>query len=317
MWIKILLIVAIAIQMVAMVFAVRLIRTTKYNSIWILFVIGFTLLSVERIVQLMRASGQALPYEVFVWLGLGISISMSIGVMYAHKLFRYIARLNRQRQLLNKRILTAVLRTEEKSRSHFSKELHDGLGPLLSSAKMSLSAIRREDLPADQQEIIGNTTYVIEEAIRSLREISNNLSPQVLNDFGLARGIQNFINRSSSVDEVKIRFTTNLRAERFDTDVEVIMYRIVCELINNSLKHSGCSEINLSLSKSGNLLSLDYSENGKGFDPEAMTDCGMGLSNIASRINSLNGTFDIASAKGRGMRAKVQVKTGPDREVKS
>ena len=238
MWIKILLIVAIAIQMVAMVFAVRLIRTTKYNSIWILFVIGFTLLSVERIVQLMRASGQALPYEVFVWLGLGISISMSIGVMYAHKLFRYIARLNRQRQLLNKRILTAVLRTEEKSRSHFSKELHDGLGPLLSSAKMSLSAIRREDLPADQQEIIGNTTYVIEEAIRSLREISNNLSPQVLNDFGLARGIQNFINRSSSVDEVKIRFTTNLRAERFDTDVEVIMYRIVCELINNLLKHS-------------------------------------------------------------------------------
>lgn len=311
------LIVAIAIQMVATVFAVRLIRTTKYNSIWILFVIGFTLLSVERIVQLMRASGQALPYEVFVWLGLGISISMSIGVMYAHKLFRYIARLNRQRQLLNKRILTAVLRTEEKSRSHFSKELHDGLGPLLSSAKMSLSAIRREDLPADQQEIIGNTTYVIEEAIRSLREISNNLSPQVLNDFGLARGIQNFINRSSSVDEVKIRFTTNLRAERFDTDVEVIMYRIVCELINNSLKHSGCSEINLSLSKSGNLLSLDYSDNGKGFDPEAMTDCGMGLSNIASRINSLNGTFDIASAKGRGMRAKVQVKTGPDREVKS
>ena len=317
MWTKILLIVAIAIQMVAMVFAVRLIRTTKYNSIWILFVIGFTLLSVERIVQLMRASGQALPYEVFVWLGLGISISMSIGVMYAHKLFRYIARLNRQRQLLNKRILTAVLRTEEKSRSHFSKELHDGLGPLLSSAKMSLSAIRREDLPADQQEIIGNTTYVIEEAIRSLREISNNLSPQVLNDFGLARGIQNFINRSSSVDEVKIRFTTNLRAERFDTDVEVIMYRIVCELINNSLKHSGCSEINLSLSKSGNLLSLDYSDNGKGFDPEAMTDCGMGLSNIASRINSLNGTFDIASAKGRGMGAKVQVKTGPDREVKS
>lgn len=312
MWIKILLIIAIAIQMVAMVFAVRLIRTTKYNSIWILFVIGFTLLSVERIVQLMRASGQALPYEVFVWLGLGISISMSIGVMYAHKLFKYIARLNRQRQLMNKRILTAVLRTEEKSRSHFSKELHDGLGPLLSSARMSLSAIHREGLPADQQEIIANTTYVIDEAIRSLREISNNLSPQVLIDFGLARGIQNFINKSSSVDEVKIRFTTNLRAERFDADVEVIMYRIVCELINNSLKHSGCSEINLSLSKSGNMLLLDYSDNGRGFDPEAMTDCGMGLSNIASRINSLNGTFDIASAKGRGMRAKMQVKVGPD-----
>ena len=118
MLIKILLIVAIVIQTIATLFAIRLIRTTKYNSIWILFTIGFTLLSVERVVQFLRANGQTLPYEVFVWLGLVISISMSIGVMYAHKLFKYIARLNRQRQLLNKRILTAVLRTEEKSRSH-------------------------------------------------------------------------------------------------------------------------------------------------------------------------------------------------------
>mgnify|MGYP000834441395 CR=1 FL=1 len=147
MLIKILLIVAIVIQTIATLFAIRLIR-----SIWILFTIGFTLLSVERVVQFLRANGQTLPYEVFVWLGLVISISMSIGVMYAHKLFKYIARLNRQRQLLNKRILTAVLRTEEKSRSRFAKDLHDGLGPLLSSARMSLSALQRESLPADQQE---------------------------------------------------------------------------------------------------------------------------------------------------------------------
>lgn len=212
MLIKILLIVAIVIQTIATLFAIRLIRTTKYNSIWILFTIGFTLLSVERVVQFLRANGQTLPYEVFVWLGLVISISMSIGVMYAHKLFKYIARLNRQRQLLNKRILTAVLRTEEKSRSRFAKDLHDGLGPLLSSARMSLSALQRESLPADQQEIIGNTTYVIDEAIRSLREISNNLSPHVLNDFGLARGIQNFVGKSSAMHDVKIRFTTNLRS---------------------------------------------------------------------------------------------------------
>ena len=97
---------------------------------------------------------------------------------------------------------------------------------------MSLSALQRESLPADQQEIIGNTTYVIDEAIRSLREISNNLSPHVLNDFGLARGIQNFVGKSSAMHDVKIRFTTNLRSERYDTDVEVILYRVVCELVN-------------------------------------------------------------------------------------
>ena len=130
---------------------------------------------------------------------------------------------------------------------------------------------------------------MIDEAIRSLREISNNLSPHVLNDFGLARGVQNFIDKSAAMHDVKIRFTTNLRSERYDTDIEVILYRVICELINNSLKHAACTAINLSLSQNGSELTLDYTDNGRGFNPQAMMDCGMGLSNIASRINSLGG----------------------------
>ena len=317
MVIKILLIVAIAIQTVATVYALKLVRTTKYNSVWILFIAGFSLLSVERVIQFMLVSGQSVPPATFAYLGVVISVCLSIGVMYAHKLFKYIGRLNRQRQLLNKRILTAVLRTEEKSRSRFSKELHDGLGPLLSSARMSLSALARDGQNPEQQEIIANTTYVIDEAIRSLREISNNLSPHVLSDFGLARGVQNFISKSAAMHDVKIRFTTNLRGERYDPDVEVIVYRVICELINNSLKHAACSEINLSLSLSGETLALDYSDNGRGFNPQAMMDCGMGLSNIASRINSLVGTLDITSSKGRGMRAAIRVNTRPEPAAKS
>lgn len=309
MLIKVLLIIAIVIQTVATVYALRLVRTTKYNSVWILFIVGFSLLSVERYVQFLAASGQYVPRGWFAYLGTVISVCLSIGVMYAHKLFKYINRLNRQRQLLNKRILTAVLRTEEKARSRFSKELHDGLGPLLSSAKMSLSALARDEHAADQREIIDNTTYVIDEAIRSLREISNNLSPHVLNDFGLARGVQNFIDKSAAMHDVKIRFTTNLRSERFDTDIEVILYRVICELINNSLKHAACTAVNLSLSQTGSALVLDYTDNGRGFNPQAMMDCGMGLSNISSRINSLGGVFDITSAKGKGMRASIRVET--------
>ena len=310
MLIKILLVIAIVIQCVATGYALRLVRTTKYNSVWILFIVGFSLLSVERLIQLLLVSGfEIIPRWWFGYLGIVISICLSIGVMYAHKLFKYINRLNRQRSLLNKRILTAVLRTEEKARSRFSKELHDGLGPLLSSAKMSLTALAREEHDAEQREIIDNTTYVIDEAIRSLREISNNLSPHVLNDFGLARGVQNFIDKSAAMHDVKIRFTTNLRSERYDTDIEVILYRVICELINNSLKHAACSAINLSLSQNGSELTLDYTDNGRGFNPQAMMDCGMGLSNIASRINSLGGTFDIASAKGKGMRAAIRVNT--------
>lgn len=315
MLIKILLVVSILIQIIASVYALKLVRMTKYNSVWILFIIGFFLLSVERFVKLLSVSEVSDETEWwFVYLAVVISICLSIGVMYAHKLFKYIERLNRQRQMLNRRILTAVLRTEEKARSRFSKELHDGLGPLLSSAKMSLTALAREKNNPDQREIIDNTTYVINEAIRSLREISNNLSPHVLNDFGLARGIQNFIDKSAAMHDVKIRFTTNLRSERFDTDVEVILYRVICELINNSLKHAACSAINLSLSQNGTELTLDYTDNGRGFNPEAMLDCGMGLSNIDSRINSLGGTFDIVSSKGKGMRAAIRINTRTDGE---
>jgi signal transduction histidine kinase len=207
----------------------------------------------------------------------------------------------------DKRILTAVLRSEERTRANFSKELHDGLGPLLSSAKISLSALSRGEMDASRRELLDNTLYVVEGAVRSLREISNNLSPHVLADFGLARGIQNFIERSQALHKVKITFATNLKDNRYDTDIEVIMYRVVCELITNSLKHSGCSEIRLSLSVSGDELELQYSDNGRGFDPQAVLDCGMGLSNINSRVNTLNGSFDITSSKGKGMRAAVKV----------
>ena len=309
---KILLVAAILIQLVASVFAVRLIRTTRYNSIWILFIVGFMQLSLERLLQLLCVSAQRFQMEISVCLGVVVSVALSIGVMYAHKLFRYIERMNRHSQTVNKRILTAVLRTEEKSRSRFARELHDGLGPLLSSAKMSLSAVSCEGMDDERRAIVENTAYVIDEAIRSLREISNNMSPHVLADFGLVRGVQNFIQKCTGMHDVKIRFMTDLRSERFDANVEVILYRVICELINNSLKHAACTEISLSLSQGNGRLSLDYSDNGRGFDPQAMMDCGMGLSNIASRVHSLNGTFDIRGRKGKGMSAAVRIGVGEE-----
>lgn len=310
MILKILLVLAILFQLFASIYAVRLVRTTRYNVIWILFIVGFFLLSVERTLQFVWLSTNIFPMETTVWVGVAVSIALSVGVMYAHKLFRYIDRLNRHRQQVNKRILSAVLRAEERSRSHVAKELHDGLGPLLSSAKMSLSAIRREGLEADSKALLESTAYLIDETIRSVREISNNMSPHVLNDFGLARGVQNFIKKCLSIHAERILFTTNLRNERFDPDVEVILYRVICELINNSLKHAACHEIELRLEGAPNLLKVAYRDDGRGFVPEAMMECGMGLSNIHSRIESLGGTLQIRSSKGKGMSALVQVPLG-------
>lgn len=298
----------IVLQLAAIVYALRLVKRTKYNAIWILCIIGFVLIAAERYFELRFLNGEGVSQLVSIFLGVGVSICISIAVMFAHRLVGYLDRVARQRALFNKRILTAVLRAEEKSKLNFSKELHDGLGPLLSSAKMSLSALKHENLSEEQSEMIGNTEYVIEEAIRSVREISNNLSPQVLLDFGLSHAVRNFVSRSSALHGVSIRFNTPLRAERFDKDVEIIIYRVICELINNSLKHSGCTMIVISLALEQNSLILTYSDNGRGFNPQAVLDCGMGLSNITSRIGSLGGNIDITSSIGKGMKARAEVK---------
>ena len=180
MMIRVLLYLAIIVQFVAMYYAIRLVRLTKYNAIWFLFIIGFVVLAAERLLQLWMSYGNSVSIVAMVWCDIVVSVCISAGIVLLDRLFVYINRLNRHRQLTEKRILTAVLRAEEKTRSTFSKELHDGLGPLLSSAKISLSAIKREELDAERREIFDNTLYVVDEALRSLREISNNLSPHVL-----------------------------------------------------------------------------------------------------------------------------------------
>lgn len=311
MVLQILLIVSVILQMIAAAIAVRLMSRTKYNSSWILITVALMLMTVIRCaeyVQLVWGRELNVPQDFFVWMGVATSLCFAAGVFLVRKIFDWIETLNRQRRLTERRILNTVLRTEEKERLRFSKELHDGLGPLLSSARMSLSALKNAELTASDREILDNTSYVIEEAIGSLREISNNLSPHILNDFGLGKGISNFINKLSARGTVKkIDFRTNLREERFDTDVEVILYRVMCELINNSVKHSGAGTIELSLQYNGDYLSVEYSDDGRGFNPSAMIDVGMGLSNIQSRISSLKGEVDITSERGKGMKAVIKV----------
>ncbi len=304
---KIVVILALILQFVAIVYALRLVRRTKYSAIWILCVIGFVLIGVERYFEVIGIENDQVGLYISIALGVVVSICISVAVLFAHRLVNYLDRVDRQRAMFNRRIMTEVLRAEERSKQHFSKELHDGMGPLLSSAKMSLSALSQDGLSEQQRELLSNTIYILDQALRSVREISNNLSPQVLVDFGLSQAVQNFTSRLSVMHGVVIRFNTTLTTERFDGDVEVIVYRVICELINNSLKHSGCTDIVLNLEYQDNTLILNYADNGRGFDPETVTDCGMGLSNISSRISSLGGTFTINSAKGMGFKATAQV----------
>jgi signal transduction histidine kinase len=181
---------------------------------------------------------------------------------------------------------------------------------------MSVSALDNMNADPKQKELISNTGLVIDEAVRSLRELSNNMNPNVLTGFGLASAVNNFINKLSAFSTTKVHFSTNLKERRFDPDVEVILYRVICELINNSLKHASAQHINLAiLLTGGDEISVVFEDDGVGFVPDEVLnrpEGGMGMSNIFSRISSLKGEIDIDSAPGRGTRIQIKAKTRTD-----
>ncbi len=310
MVIQILLIISVILQLSAASAAIGLTRKTKYNLSWILFTIALSLMAFMRFGEYIQRTtfwSWRLPDEFFVWTGIVTSLCFAVGILLVKRIFGYISSTEHQRRISERRILNTVLRTEEKERQRFSKDLHDGLGPLLSSAKLSISALADGEMSSRSREIIDNTRYVIDEAIRSLREISVNLSPHVLNDFGLSRALSSFISKLPREAGLKIAFETNLQGERFDMDVEVILYRVLCELINNSLKHAGASRIDIRLEYSEELLQIRYRDNGRGFEMREVSDRGMGFSNISSRISSLKGGVSITGRPGKGMEARINV----------
>ena len=318
MVLKILLISTIILQLVTALLAVRLVWITKYNSAWMLITAGLIAMTVQRVMEFAQMVGWDfyLSREVTAWTGVFTSLCLAIGVLLIRKILSHITMTEKKRRVYERRILNAVIRTEEKERMRFSKELHDGLGPLLSSAKMSVSALDRMNNDPKQKELIENTYLVIDEAVRSLRELSNNMNPNILTNFGLARATNNFINKLKAFSKIQVNFSTNLQEKRFDPDVEVILYRVVCEIINNSLKHASAQHMNLCiLLVDDDTINIIFEDDGVGFTPEEVLnrpEGGMGMSNIFSRISSLKGEINIDSAPGKGTRIEITAKTHTD-----
>lgn len=210
----------------------------------------------------------------------------------------------------DKKILNAIIEGEERERERFSRELHDGLGPLLSSIKLYFQWIAKTEDPDKKQFLTGKGNHNINEAILSLREISNNLSPQSLNTFGLVLAIQNYVEGLNQLKNIHINLKSNIE-KRFNATIEIALYRIILELINNCLKHAEAKEISLDLhhNEFAQLISLTYKDNGKGFDTETqpVKTKGRGLLNIQYRVNSLNGKINIKSSPGKGLEVAIEI----------
>jgi len=315
------LIISVGLQIVAASIALRFMKLTKYRVSWILLSLAFTFMAARKIIQLIemtRGETSLKLQMVDAWMGTLISVFIFAGVILIRELFLFLKKAETDRVRSEKRVLHAIINTEEAERKRFAKDLHDDLGPLLSTVKMSLSALNNRIKDPTDKEILDNTNLMVNEAIGTIKNISNTLSPHILSNFGLVSATNSFISKVNQAGSFNVSFDSNLGEERLNPDVEVVLYRSICELTNNSIKHSGASNIDIELKIHGKFLILQYSDNGRGFElqktePEA--EMGMGISNIQTRVKSIDGVLFIDSSPGSGMQAIIRIIIDNDKEI--
>jgi signal transduction histidine kinase len=204
------------------------------------------------------------------------------------------------------KILNAILETEEKERTKFAQELHDGLGPLITSALLYLQKMEEDN--SQDTKYLKNTIRFIEEALDSITEISNLLSPGVLKKFGLVSAISFLIRKYQSKDGPVFKFATNFN-QKLDYSIEISVYRIISELITNTLKHANASSVIILLNKTENNLILEYKDNGQDFDFKNVifNSERLGWYNIQNRINLLGGQLFIDKNSNNEVEIKISI----------
>ena len=227
------------------------------------------------------------------------------------KLILSISRNMSERKELERKILSVVIQTEERERERFSKDMHDGLGPLLSTIKLYVNELVNEEVEKDEkQKMVQYTNELIDEAVTSTRNISNNLMPRVIHEFGLEKAVESFCNKVNTTNKINIIFKVSNIDRGLDKNVELILFRVISELINNTLKYAQAKNIVIRLDKEGNKIRLHFADDGIGFDVENIMNkknTGMGLKNIISRIRSINGNCNFISNKNQGFKIDIEI----------
>jgi len=235
------------------------------------------------------------------WIGVLISLCFLIGIAFINKIFNKIIEADMLRTEMDKKVLDAIIKTEESERKRVAKELHDGLGPLISNLKMSISALTIPE-NSDQEEMVRNMKQVVNESLSTIREISNNLSPHVLESFGLLSALKAFTGKIAESKIITVEIEGNIQDRRFQQNIEITVYRVLCELINNTLRHSGANSVFIRLIEADGYLFISYRDNGKGL-PSGIGlsgHPGMGLSNIESRLKAVNGKIELNPSDFKG-----------------
>jgi len=216
-----------------------------------------------------------------------------------------ISELEKDKQLV---AVEAMLKGQQEERSRLAKDLHDGLGGLLSGVKFSLSNMKDNlMITPENMAVFERSLDMIDTSIKELRRVAHNMMPEMLTKFGLDEALKEYCNTVNGTQLINVKYQTHGLELRMEKSTEIIIYRIVQELLNNILKHAAATEAFVQLVKEGNRLNVVVEDNGKGFDTSIKEEnVGAGLGNIRSRVEYLKGQLDIHSTPGKGTLVNIE-----------
>jgi signal transduction histidine kinase len=216
-----------------------------------------------------------------------------------------IRELEKDKQLV---AVDAMLKGQEEERSRLAKDLHDGLGGLLSGVKFSL--INMKDnliITPDNMAIFERSLDMIDGSIKELRRVAHNMMPEMLVKFGLDEALKEYCNSINATKLLSVKYQSMGMDNRIEKSSEIIIYRIIQELLNNIIKHAAATTAMVQLIKEEDRFNIVVEDNGKGFDTALLkTNKGAGLTSVQSRVDYLKGRLDIHSENGTGTLVNIE-----------
>jgi len=220
---------------------------------------------------------------------------------------RIIAEQKIQKLEDEKKLMAAqsILVGQEKERERIAQELHDGIGVLLSTASIHFSSVESKT-DKETSEMLKKANKLLKDASKEVRQISHNMMPGVLSKFGLQEAIEDIFEDVEDAGDMQVNLDIALGKGRLPENVEIMIYRIVQEMLNNTLKHARASVVSMTLLKKDNHLVIEYKDNGAGFDETKLPkDKNLGLLGIRTRAEYLGGSVDMKSEPGKGVSYRI------------
>ncbi|MBS1633182.1 MAG: sensor histidine kinase [Bacteroidetes bacterium] len=266
--------------------------------------------------QLKLQEAQIQRKNIFNYVLLGSAAVILLLFTLAYRNYKQKQKLQQQRinELETEKQLTAteaVLKGEEKERTRLAKDLHDGLGGMLSGIKYSLNSMKGNlIMTPDNAQAFERSMDMLDSSIKEMRRVAHNMMPEALVKFGLDTALKDFCNDINRSGALQVTYQSiGLENTVTDQTVAITIYRIVQELINNIIKHAAAKTAVVQVSKTDGEISITVEDDGKGFDPAILKQPrGIGWSNIQSRVEYLKGKLDVQSEPFKGTSVLIELK---------